>query len=278
MAIGQGGAPDLILKHSLSGQERQHFDKGVAAHRRAAAVFEGAGRLHVPALLHVAPETQFVVMEAAVGKTAHDLIADDETARFGALRACGEWMRHWHDGTYERDNSVNPNAVLKSLRGLRDNVSSGQRSVVGRRSFLDCAGRIDEMAEAARGQVTRLCATHGDMNLRNFIIGPRGTTGIDFGANHTAPVGHDLARFIANYGNFFYPSDAEAGDSGWFERDLDAFFDGYGADGRDDPSFKYLLRMQIIKDWASIPKDMANRNALHWHRWDGIQLLASFLF
>ena len=278
LAIGQGGAPDLILKHSLSGQERQHFDKGVAAHRRAAQAFDTAPRMHVPDLLYVVPERQFLVMEAAEGKTAFDLIADDETTRAEVLWACGAWMRHWHDGTYDRDNPINPNVVQKSLRGLRDRVATGKRQVARPRAFLACAALVDEMAEAARGHVTKLASTHGDLNLRNFIIGPEGTTVIDFGANHTVPISHDLARFVVNYANFFYPQDAVLANADWFERDLDIFFDGYGADGRDDPSFRYLLRMQIIKDWSNSPARLSDRNALHRHRWDGIQLLASFLF
>ncbi len=278
LAQGHGDIPDLILKHSLAGQHQKHFDNGVAAHVRAADVFDGEDALHVPALLHVDPDAQFLVMQAADGLTAHDLIADDDTNRATVLQACGAWMGHWHRQTYERDNPINPNTVQKSLRGLRDKVASGERGVVGRRAFLDCAAVVDDMAEAARGQVTKLAATHGDMNLRNFILGTQGTYGIDFGAIHTAPIGHDLARFVANFANFFYPLDAADGDAQWLEDDLDAFFAGYGHDGRNDPAFRYLLRMQIIKDWASIPKDIEARNALHRHRWAGIHILSTFLF
>lgn len=278
LAQGKGDAPDLILKHSLVGQQQKHFDNGVAAHIRAVGVFEGDDTLHVPALLHVDPDSQFLVMEAADGQTAHDLIADDSTKRAVVLQACGAWMGHWHRQTFERDNPINPNVVQKSLRGLRDKVVSGDRAVVGRRAFLECAAVVDDMAEAARGQVTKLAATHGDMNLRNLIIGQQGTFGIDFGAIHTAPIGHDLARFVANFANFFYPMDAADGDAQWLKDDLDAFFAGYGADGRNDPAFRYLLRMQVIKDWASIPKDLEARNALHRHRWAGIRILSTILF
>jgi len=278
LAQGQGGAPDLILKHSLSGQQQNHFDNGVAAHQRAYDAFADAKGLYVPQMMLVDHATQFMVMEAASGQTAHDMIADDSTKREAVLRACGAWMGHWHRMTYERDNPVNPNVMHRTLRGLRDAVETREKQVVGRRAFLECAARVADLAEDARGQLTKLAATHGDMNLRNFIIGPQGTYGIDFGAIHTAPIGHDLARFIANFANFFYPLDARDGDAAWLEADLDAFFAGYGAAGRDDPAFRYLLRMQVIKDWASIPKDQDARNALHRHRWEGIQLLSTFLF
>lgn len=278
LAQGEGDLPDLILKHSLGGQQQKHFDNGVAAHRRAFDMFVGADKMHVPALLHVDETAQFLVMETAIGETAHDLIADGGADRAAVLQACGAWMGHWHAQTYERENPINPNTVQKSLRTLRGNVENDTRDIVGRRAFLTCAAVVDDMAENARGQMTKLAATHGDMNLRNLIIGPKGTYGIDFGAIHTAPIGHDLARFIANFANFFYPLDGQDGDGAWLDDDLDAFFAGYGADGRNDPSFIYLLRMQIIKDWASIPKDTGARNALHRHRWAGIQLLSTFLF
>jgi hypothetical protein len=59
---------------------------------------------------------------------------------------------------------------------------------------------------------------------------------------------------------------------------LYAFFAGYGSDGRNDPAFRYLLRMEIIKDWAKVPKDPANRGAHDRHRWMGIKFLSTFLF
>ena len=239
-------------------------------------MFEGEDALHVPALLHVDPDAQFLVMQAAEGQTAHDLIADYDINRATVLQACGAWMGHWHRQTYERDNRVNPNVVQASLRGLRDKVVSGERAVVGRRAFLDCAIVVDDMAEAARGQVTKLAATHGDMNLRNLIIGPQGTHGIDFGVIHTAPIGHDLARFIAHFANLFYP-EASSNERILVHCDLDAFF--ASVEKLDnDPAFRYLLRMEIIKDWAKVPKDPANRGAHDRHRWMGIKLLSTFLF
>ena len=165
-------------------------------------MFEGEDALHVPALLHVDPDAQFLVMQAAEGQTAHDLIADYDINRATVLQACGAWMGHLHRQTYERDNRVNPNVVQASLRGLRDKVVSGESAVVGRRAFLDCAIVVDDMAEAARGQVTKLAATHGDMNLRNLIIGPQGRHGIDFGVIHTAPMAmilRDLSRISRTY-------------------------------------------------------------------------------
>lgn len=278
LAQGQGGAPDLIVKHSLSGQAQRHFDNGVAAHRRAVDVFSNVDLVHVPALLHVDPDIQFIVMEAAKGQTAHDLLAEHGDVRATVLQACGAWMGHWHRSTFERPNPINPNTMQKTLKSLRDSVADHKRPVVGRRAFLACADVVFDMAEAARGQITTLAATHGDMNLRNFIIGPNGTYGIDFGAIHTAPIGHDLARFVANFANFFYPENAEDRDGQWLSDDLTAFFEGYGPEARNDPSFQYLLRMQIMKDWANIPKDIEHRNALHRHRMAGIQLLTTILF
>ena len=102
------------------------------------------------------------------------------------------------------------------------------------------------MAEAARGQVTKLAATHGDMNLRNLIIGPQGTHGIDFGAIHTAPIGHDLARFVANFANFFYPEDAADGDPQWLEDDFDAFSLDTG------PTDGMIRRSGICCGWKSL--------------------------
>ena len=56
LAQVKGDVPDLILKHSLAGQQQKYFDNDIAAHVRAVGVFEDDDTLHVPALLHVDPD------------------------------------------------------------------------------------------------------------------------------------------------------------------------------------------------------------------------------
>jgi len=272
--------PTLILKQNLDGVHRNHFQNSILAHRRAMEVFDGQENNHVPGLLYVDEGRQLAVMEHAPGYTAHDAIglALSANDRAYVLRACGAWMEHWHKTTYVRDNKVNPNAMQKFVGSQLKRVDEGALMVPEKASFQAFADAALKTAEKMRGKVTKLSATHGDMNSRNLILGPEGTFGLDFGAIHNAPIGHDLARFFVNFANFHFPQDAEPGDPTWLAQDHDSFFEGYGKMHQEDPSFHYLMRTQVLKEWASIPKDPEKRNNLHKRRWKGTKLLAQLLY
>ena len=272
--------PTLILKQNLDGVQRNHFNNGVLAHKRALEVFKGQTDLHVPELYYVDEGRQLIILEHASGYTAHDAmnLAISAEDRAYVLRACGAWMGHWHNYTQVRDNKITPNAMQKFVTSQMDRVESGALDVPDPSQFVDCVKKTLATAEAARGKITVLAATHGDMTLRNLILGPEGTYGIDFGAIHNAPIGHDLARFFVSLANFHFPDDATQDDPSWLAKDHADFFDGYGVQHQDDPSFYYLMRTQVLKEWASIPKDPSKRNKQHERRWIGTKLLAELLF
>lgn len=272
--------PTLILKQNLDGVQRNEFTNGVLAHKRALEVFEGHADFHVPKLYYVDEGRQLMILEHAAGYTAHDAMNLSITPKDRAyvLRACGAWIGHWHNFTQTRDNKITPNAMQKFVTSQMDRVKSGALTVPDPSRFVDCAEKTLAIAEAARGQITMLAATHGDMTPRNLILGPDGTFGIDFGAIHTAPIGHDLARFFVSLANFHFPDDATQGDPNWLAKDHADFFEGYGIQHQDDPSFYYLMRTQILKEWAGIPKDPGKRNKQHKRRWSGTKLLVELLF
>ena len=270
----------LILKQNLDGVHRNHFQNSILAHKRAAEVFADHPELHVPKLLYVDEGRQLMLIEHAPGYTAHDALglAVSPKDRAYVLRECGAWIGHLHSSTRVRENGINPNAMKKFVTNQKKRVDEGLLSVPETSRFLECADATIEIAEAARGQKTTLAATHGDMNTRNLILGPEGTFGLDFGAIHNAPIGHDLARFFVNFANFYFPDDRAANDPSWLAEDHQNFFEGYGIEHQADPSFHYLMRTQVLKDWASIPQNPSSRNALHARRWEGIQRLISLLF
>ena len=272
--------PTLILKQNLDGVHRNHFQNSVLAHRRASEVFEAEKNNHVPRLMYVDDGRQLVVMEHAPGYTAHDAIglAISASDRAYVLRACGAWIGHWHKSTYVRENKINPNAMQKFVGSQISRVEDDALLVPEKQSFVAFANSALETAEKMRGKETMLASTHGDMNARNLILGPEGTYGIDFGAIHNAPIGHDLARFFVNFANYHFPEEAQPKDPTWLAQDHDSFFEGYGAKHQEDPSFHYLMRTQVLKEWASIPKDPGKRNNLHKRRWKGIKLLAQLLY
>jgi len=272
--------PTLILKQNLDGVHRNQFNNAVAAHRRAQEVFDGQAENHVPKLLYVDEGRQLLIMEHAPGFTTHDALelAFNAKDRAYVLRAAGAWLGHWHQSTWVRDNEINPNAMKKFVTSQKERVQTGVLAVPNPDYFISCADKALKTAEASRGMITQLCATHGDMNIRNIVVGPDGTFGLDFGAVHNAPIGHDLARFFVNFANFHFPDDASAGDPTWLAKDHKSFFEGYGLEFSEDPSFHYLMRTQVLKEWASIPKDPSKRSKLNKRRWSGTKLLAELMF
>lgn len=272
--------PALILKHDLVAGHINHFRNGVEAHKRALTVFAGHDNLHVPDLIHVDEDRRVLVMEYAQGDTAFDamrfaLMPQD---RSNILRSCGKWVGYWHRQTYQRENTINPDTMKSHLSGQRDRVESGELKVAKPDEFVGLSNKTIKMAEAARGHTTRLAATHGDLNLRNLVLGPNGVYGLDFGAVHDAPIGHDLARFIINFASFYFPDGTSSKTIDWLLQDITDFFEGYGSEHRDDPSFNYLMRSQLLKEWLTIPKSVGARNGVHQRRWKGIKLLSSLLF
>ena len=272
--------PSFILKMNLEGVDQNHFENSVTAHRRAAEIFAGHKDLCVPKLIHVDEREQLILLEHVPGYNAHDALslATSPSDRAYILGACGRWLGHLHQSTFVRKNKINPNAMKKFVEAQKDRVDAGTLKVPNPSLFVACAIETLKVAESARGKETALAATHGDMNLQNIILGPNGTFGIDFGAVHNAPIGHDLARFFVNFANYHFPDAASANDPSWLAVDHNSFFEGYGLEYQDDPSFHYLMRTQVLKEWTSIPKDAESRNTLHKRRWKGTKLLVDLLF
>ncbi len=274
------GLPSLILKQYLDPSFIEHFRNGVQAHQRAMEAFAGQSEMGVPKLQLVDEDRLVCVMDHVAGYTAQDALglAISQSDRAYILRACGAWLGHWHRATFVRENQITPNVMQKFVTAQRDRVEEGTLKVPDPKRFITCSNKALETAEAARGKVTRLAITHGDMNMQNLILGPDGTFGLDFGAIHNAPIGHDLARFFVNFASYHYPDDSSGREAEWLTRDHNAFFEGYAADAQEDPSFHYLMRTQVLKDWSTIPRSPGKRNALHQRRWRGLKILADLLF
>jgi len=278
MRIDGPDHPQFVFKMGLNPSKADVLKHEVAAQKYATGLFLNDDKFHVPEIIHVDEVNQILLMEHVEGLTAHDnlLLGKSSEGRANVLCQCGQWIGKLHERSKIRENIVNPNAVIKHLRSMKEKVDTGVVRVAGRKKYLSYVPKAIEMAETARGKITTLATAHGDMNLRNIVLGPKGVSVFDFNDTKILPIGHDLARFFVAFGNFFFPNGSKSTD--WFETDLNSFFEGYGPQHRFDPSFTYLMGVQILNDWAKIPKKKEMRNNLHVRRWAGLQTLAQLVF
>ncbi len=268
--------PDLVLKQSYPPEHINHFRNGVQAHQRAASLLRDHPDLDVPALRHVDEETCTILMDHVPGRTVHDLLDLAELGledRHQVLGQAGRWIRAYHDATHAGTRQLNPTRMLEHADRMIGNVRSGSHLVPRRREFLKFADCIHPLAEAVRNREIHISATHGDLHLRNIMIHGQRVTGLDFGSVHNAPVGHDLARFLVNLGNFFHDPAPESQGGFLDGADATAFFAGYGPEFQHDPALTYLFPIQILTDWCALPKQRVDRNPLHQRRLKGVLLL-----
>ena len=271
---------DLVMKVEYPPSKPRRFEDEISAHRNAAALLTGIDGASVPAIHLAAPDLQVVVMERVLGRTAHEAL---ELADLGladrpqVLRACGNWLGRFHEAGRVGCNPVRPDAMLRYAAGLEAKVRARQVTVPRRDMFLDLASIVPRLGEQARGRETRVAASHGDMHLRNLLIAEQAVYAIDFAAQKALPPGHDLARFLVRFGNFFVPGAGARGMAGIAEADLNAFWGGYGAEHRDDPALRYLLPVQMMSDWVAIPRDRDGRSSTQTRRLKGLLRMATAL-
>lgn len=279
--LNGNGVDNLIFKAQIPLGCPDAFKTEIDGHKRAYQALENCKQLHIPNILVADAESQSQIMEYAPGSTAHELFDLAEIGlgdRHQILTRCGAWISTFHKNTFVRLNPINPNVMLESMAWHESAVMTREVDVPQRKLFLECAAKIPDIAQSARGQKTRISATHGDMHLRNLILDGDDVYGIDFSAMRQVPTAHDLARFLVRYGSYFYADLDKNSDEPFNPGDLDAFYRGYGEEHRDDPALKYLLPIELLKEWHLIPKDKADRTATAQKRLHGITRMAAIMF
>lgn len=280
LLLGEG-VENLVLKAEYPVPSGDNFQSNVDGHLKAYKVLVDVAQLHVPKL-HLADElTESQLFEYVPGRPVHELFELAELGiedRHKLLSQCGQWIGRFHTGTFVRLNRINPDVMLNSMAGLVKRVESRDHEVPRRGMFLECAAKIPAMGEAIRGQETRISATHGDLHLRNLMIDGEDIYGIDFSAMRDVPTAHDVAQFLVRFGSYFYEDLQPDATEPFSVGDLDAFYRGYGEEHRQDPALKYLLPIQLLQEWARIPKDKNQRIKTAQKRLHGILKMAQIVF
>ncbi|PID37406.1 MAG: hypothetical protein CR993_00560 [Rhodobacterales bacterium] len=251
---------DRVLKWDKTGRSLAAFEADVAAHR---AAFEALGAPRVPRLFSVDTESRSVLMQYAPGVSVQDLLLEAELGIVDArdvMRRAGRWIRAYHGATAAPARPIHPGTMLRWAEDMTQQVEARTRDVPRRDLFLETARLIPELGGLAAGQQTPAAACHGDLHLKNLLIG-EAVTGIDFRPLKTLPTAHDLATFLANFAVWFDDKDgaAEA-----------AFWQGYGSRALHDAALSYIRPITLLSIWFGLPKDKAARRESDARRLKGV--------
>lgn len=271
------GRPDLVLKHAPHETSRR-FAMQIEAHRRAEEVFADAPGLSVPRLLAHDVAARSIVMERAAGLTAHDamLMAPDGAARLAILGACGRWAGHLHAAGPVRFAPLRPGPILRRVRQWQAAARAGTLDVAAPAAFLRLADQTLAEGHCAAGRRGVLAPAHGDLSLRNLVIGPRGeVTGLDFGTTEVRPPARDLARLLVGHATFFGPVDESPGDG--LRAARATLLDAQGRRWRDRAGLDLAMMADLLMIWRSIPAAPRRRGIVHHRRWQGIRRMAASL-
>ncbi len=229
--------------------------------------------LFAPEVLYVSQDGSLAVMEFLQGKTLNDhLEAGKPEDRI--LRRSGKWLAAFHSSFQTTTRTYQPHFMVNHIQRVAQKVALDQVKVPERDLFLRCCDRIPAMADKCGDRQTISAKKHGDLNVRNLMIGPPGVVGLDFAPESAAPVGFDITRLLMDYAELFQdPSDVLRGQL-LSSQTTKAFFDGYSLVGVDDPAVEFLPFVQILNDWRIIPSKSSDRSLRQSHRLGNLLYLA----
>lgn len=271
--LDRPGAAPLVLKHEARPHRPEVFGRALAAHQAAHEAYpEG-----VPEVLAADPGSQSVLMALVEGAPLSVLLdGADVGTQAELLRRAGAWLARFHEGALGEPRIFQPKFTLNFLRQVLEELDRGDRAVLLRDRFCQAASALIADRTAYEGQQTQAAVTHGDLHMRNILVGARNVWGIDFAGDRVVPVGHDIGRLLADVA--ILRADHASIQPGQVLPDalLAAFFDGYRLVGGDDPSVQLMMRHRVLAEWWGLPVSGLSRAQAR--RWRGLFALAERVF
>ncbi|WP_226623940.1 phosphotransferase [Alloyangia pacifica] len=265
----------LVLKHEARPGDPEKFAAAMAAHLAVQAVYAQG----VPELLAFDVARRACVMSFLEARPLSVLLEGAPLVEQAALlRRAGVWMGGFHGASPGARRVFQPKHTVRFLRTVMAEVSDGARIVEEPGRFLACAEALCADQSLYEGRETVTAQTHGDLHLRNLVLGGAGCWGLDFAGGRVVPVGHDIARLLADYAILHAPKGAIPAGEVLPPEALSAFFDGYGLVAAEDPSVQLLLRNRVLAEWWGLPARAVDRGLAQARRWAGVQALAARVF
>ncbi|WP_114284980.1 phosphotransferase [Candidatus Halocynthiibacter alkanivorans] len=268
----------FVFKAHFPISDLKFFQNQIASQRQAFEQMATEPGHKVPEILFVDETNRSLLMEYVVGPTVHHALKLELDHRHAVLEKAGAWIGAFHRTTYVRYNPVNPDVMLQSFAQITYRVEQRDIIIARRSEYLEYAAQVPAMAEAIRGQSTRISAVHGDLHLQNVVFGRNAVYGIDFKKVHQAPTAHDLSYFLVSFGMHFCTGNSDNAGSLFDPGDMDAFYRGYGEEHRDDPALCYLVPMRVLAEWRAVPKDKRKRSESERDKFHRLQRMARIVF
>ncbi|WP_425091686.1 phosphotransferase [Tropicimonas sp. S265A] len=240
------GRSDVVFKRVFRPRVDPGWAAGLQTQRAVRALLPGPAR-PAPVMLEDA-DAQAAIFGWVPGKSlnAHLLLKYDQPVqRADALRRAGDWLAQFHAATDAGPVAFHASPVQLRLSRLMARAEADPAAIVDADLFIVLAQGMARFARAAQGAPVQCAALHGDLTANNMVLGVKATTAIDFCTAVTGPVLHEVAKLLADIA-------ARFGVDGVPRADVQAFEEGYGARVRHDPVFDYLLRAQLLFQWAAL--------------------------
>lgn len=242
----------LVFKMIRRPADPARFDGIVQAQREAATRLSAHPFARVPAILAVDQDARAMLMDRVKGDTVQALLelgADPAQA----LAQAGRWMSAYHDTPLAERRPFRPHFMADHLGHLAAQITRGEKRVPARVAFLRHVAAIRAMAPDFAARPGLSSVRHGDLHMRNILLGPDQAHGIDFNPPGTSPVGFDIARFLVDYAERLAPIEAIPQGHVVPPAALRAFFSGYDLVPADDAGVTFLLRVRLLSNWSALP-------------------------
>jgi hypothetical protein len=178
----------------------------------------------------------------------HLLLKLDQPARRAALMTrAGGWLAAFHAATDAGQVAFDVAPYHRRIARLVARAKVDPTTIADADFFVMLAERLPQFAHLAEKAPVRRAALHGDLTARNLVLSPGRATAIDFCAARTGPVLPEIARLLSDIETRFGDPEGDG-----TSPDTEAFEAGYGAKICRDPVFAYLLRVQVMADWARL--------------------------
>ncbi len=265
----------VVLKYLASPHAPESFGESVAAHLAAQEAFPTG----VPKILAVDLQNQSYVMDFAPGVSLSDALKTSApVAQNALLQKAGAWLASYHRATAADRRTFQPKFTLNYLRQILKEAQSGERQIADFDAFETCANHLLSNQARFENRETIAAQSHGDLHMRNLIMGTDRCLGIDFAKAPVVPVGHDIGRLLADYAILRAPHTRIDKGSVLPEFALNAFFDGYDFAPANDPSVQLIMRHRILAEWWGLPTAAERRSLAQQTRLDRIMSLAPRVF
>ena len=270
----------LVLKHEERPRDADRSEARIRDYTARQSLFaaRAAPGLHLPAILAASPDNQTCVMEMFEGLQLTqrlDLIGADTAARRERLAQAGAWLGAFHRAGDMAERPFWPKPARARLDRVRDGLRAGLREVAWRGRFLTTLRQLRALDQEVRGEQVTTVDLHGDLHLRNLLVGAQGIAGIDMSPARHGTAALDVARLLVDIAcrhGVDTPKGALLPDE-----DMSAFLNAYALP-ISRPVLDFLCRVRLLTDWANLPAAREARSLAEQRRLEGVMEVQKRLF